>query len=170
MPRENYPKRCAFPLDERDGHLFCRGELIRPVPRIEDSPIYPSSSSYRDGAGKPVWLYLGRNGGMSIPLGHERETFSRLLGSEWHLLSLYQCANCRRWTVGSTSHCSPDCEDATKQAKRQERVEARASARSGRHCPICNTPLDPQRATRAYCSNRCRQLAYRQRAAAEGAA
>lgn len=34
-------------------------------------------------------------------------------------------------------------------------------------CQWCDEPLDPQRSTRAYCSDRCKQAAYRQRKRAE---
>jgi hypothetical protein len=49
-----------------------------------------------------------------------------------------------------------------------KRSEARAKARAGRTCAACGEPIDAQRATKRYCSTRCRMRGHRRsRPAAE---
>jgi hypothetical protein len=43
------------------------------------------------------------------------------------------------------------------------RGERRLAARQSATCHQCGKPLDAERSTKAYCSNACRQAAYRKR-------
>ena len=49
-------------------------------------------------------------------------------------------------------------------AAAKARSQARAKVRAGRRCKTCSKPMKAQRATRQYCSVRCRVTAFRARA------
>jgi hypothetical protein len=122
---------------------------------------------------------------------HESEGFKRLqaLGlygpaedypsatlPEAHSWRLKSCSRCRRkfYRVGrhAGNFCSDHCAtEAAKPALKRKiarqtaaRSKKREAARAGRSCSTCGTPMTAQRATKRYCSERCRVAAYRKAA------
>jgi endogenous inhibitor of DNA gyrase (YacG/DUF329 family) len=137
--RKNYPKPCAFWLDERDGRLWCGEHDIAPVP-----------VSLR-------WQTWER-------IGTDRARLMRAaVGHGWHLYAIYRCQRCGRWAAGSGFlWCSDECRrsDVAQQA-RDRRAQRATAARPMVNCSTCGAPIEAQRATRKFCSNRCRQAAHR---------
>ena len=58
-----------------------------------------------------------------------------------------------------------DCADAQKKARRNRRLAHGRAAERGefRHCDHCGETYEPKRTDARYCSQACRQRAYRQR-------
>jgi hypothetical protein len=79
-----------------------------------------------------------------------------------------RCARCRSWFYGPTrARLCPACLKSEREtaltALNARRAGRRLKARLGVTCRQCGEPLDAERSTKAYCSNACRQEAYRVR-------
>ena len=82
------------------------------------------------------------------------------------------CVHCGRRFYYHYRYRSQWCSDLCARKARAPRIvaavkarsEARAKARAGRTCETCGKPIKAQRATRQYCSVRCRVTAFRARA------
>jgi endogenous inhibitor of DNA gyrase (YacG/DUF329 family) len=80
------------------------------------------------------------------------------------------CSRCGRqfFSTGYVDYCSNQCQQADRNERRREqRAQERASRRrEPGKCVVCGTKLvDQVRSTLRYCSDACRQQAYRSRAA-----
>jgi hypothetical protein len=67
------------------------------------------------------------------------------------------------------SYCSHECQQANRNEQRAEQRERERQRRQRKpiKCARCGKRVPPERSTRRYCSDACRQAAYRQRQAAE---
>jgi hypothetical protein len=82
------------------------------------------------------------------------------------------CRHCGRRFYHHHRHWSKWCSDLCVQKARAPRIvaavkarsQARAKVRAGRRCETCGKPIKAQRATKQYCSVRCRVTALRARA------
>jgi hypothetical protein len=63
-------------------------------------------------------------------------------------------------------YCSRECQQADRNGRRAEQREQERQRRDREPimCAQCGNPVPPERSTRRYCSDACRQRAYRQRA------
>ena len=138
--RKNYPKACAFRLDERDGRLWYGEHDIARVP-----PFLR-------------WQTWER-------IGTDRARLMRVaVGHGWHLQALYRCQHCGWWAAGSGFlWCSDACRrSGVARQARERRARRVATARPKMViCSTCSAPIEAQRTTRKFCSNRCRQAAHR---------
>jgi hypothetical protein len=81
------------------------------------------------------------------------------------------CHHCGRRFYYHYRYRSKWCSDTCAQAAQAPRIaaavkarsQARAKARAGRRCKTCGKPIKAQRATKQYCSVRCRVTALRAR-------
>jgi len=81
------------------------------------------------------------------------------------------CSRCERtffYAAGGASYCSKKCEqDDRNERRREQRALQRAEVqreRTPRSCAVCGRPLTDQvRRTKRYCTDGCRQKAYRRR-------
>jgi hypothetical protein len=87
---------------------------------------------------------------------------------------LHRCVGCGAPFIAPPSArlCSDECRDAGKRESRAREIAKRSQRRNERRaalnveCRQCGKPVEgPSRSTRGYCSNACRQAAYRERAA-----
>jgi hypothetical protein len=105
-----------------------------------------------------------------------------LLGISSRCYRLHTCKTCSRDFLGSPSarYCSPECRKPAQMAAAAKQEAQRAEGRReemARHgfCGCCGKPLRERKRLREvdvrpnYCSNACRQRAYRQRKAGDGA-
>lgn len=79
-------------------------------------------------------------------------------------LTLQECDCLQRW-LSSPSH--PDPQQADQRRQLLDKVTAaRQLALQEQNCPVCNQPFTQLKQGRSgrYCSNACKQKAYRQRA------
>ena len=82
------------------------------------------------------------------------------------------CRHCGRRFYHHHRHGGKWCSDLCAREARAPRIaatvktrsQARAKARTGRRCETCGKPIKAQRATKQYCSVRCRVTAFRARA------
>ena len=152
----SYPTKGVWKLDETDGVLQYRGRPIGAIadlriPRGYDpeNPWHPLGSRHFEAA-----RVLLRQEGIANPL----------------LYAIYRCKNCRSWAIGNGSiTCSAECRRAYRaRAAREPRAKVRGTT-TRTTCVVCGGPLGAQRASRRYCSNRCRQTDYRNRQWAKSA-
>jgi hypothetical protein len=153
MQRRPYPTKGKYRLDDVAGMLYYHGQEIGPVALL-----------HRIQFGDHVW-YSVRTG------GYHFQRMMDVLRQEGIpnplLYAFYQCAGCGGWGAGSGYlWCSAECQKADRAAKVRQR---RAAARVQPHdrCVICDDKLPASRTTRRYCSDRCRQAAYRTRIRAQ---
>ena len=91
-------------------------------------------------------------------------------GDQYRLLRrrLLHCQHCKRKFYGrwrNVKFCSPACLQAERNKTRREDREDRLSELRERTCEHCGEEMPGlERASRRYCSNRCRQAAHRARA------
>jgi hypothetical protein len=85
------------------------------------------------------------------------------------------CHHCFKdfYRIGSHGrYCSDICAKEAARPARQRRIEKqtriktqkRAATRAGRECLTCGVPMEAARATKRYCSDRCRVAAHRNKA------
>lgn len=72
-----------------------------------------------------------------------------------------KCATCGCWPFEPANHwatysCSTACTKALKRARTRDEPEPRS-------CEVCDTKFTPERSDARFCSDACRQFAYRQR-------
>jgi hypothetical protein len=88
-----------------------------------------------------------------------------------HHHARFACSRCGAWHLGKSHFCHIcwDC-SATKQTTLAHntrndalRAEMRAAKRAPATCRHCGQALTSSRSTKAYCSDACRQAAYRER-------
>jgi hypothetical protein len=137
-----YPAKGAHRLDEADGQLFYQGRLIGPTPDRRYSGIEDRIVSF----------------------GHAlHRQLEAAIGSGFN----FYAARCRHWATGSGYiWCSPECRSAGRAQVERDRRSKATAERPQATCPMCGTPVRLQRSTRRFCSNACRQAAYRSRPAA----
>ena len=93
------------------------------------------------------------------------------------------CSKCRRAFYrcgsrdpGSSKYCSDGCAKKAAEPQRKRtiarqvarRAETRAKARANRKCQSCGEPMEAARATKLFCSTRCRVAGHRGRAGRPG--
>jgi endogenous inhibitor of DNA gyrase (YacG/DUF329 family) len=61
------------------------------------------------------------------------------------------------------SYCSRECQQADRNERRREQRHDRKPISKPIKCARCGKRVPPERSTRRYCSDACRQQAYRQR-------
>jgi hypothetical protein len=66
--------------------------------------------------------------------------------------------------------CSPECRSTGRARIERERRVRTAKTRPPSNCTACGKPLTAQRSSRRFCSDACRQAAYRERKCAPSAA
>jgi endogenous inhibitor of DNA gyrase (YacG/DUF329 family) len=76
-----------------------------------------------------------------------------------------QCARCNRpfFAYDAVSYCSRECQQADRNERRREQRHDRKPISKPIKCARCGKRVPPERSTRRYCSDACRQQAYRQR-------
>lgn len=130
-----------------------------------------------------VWKYseIGVVGDARVALCERCIPHSRaaaVIDWEWIAKDYGRCEYCAREVFEVIEHsdgraygrvphprhitCSERCRDRLRSARR---AAAAAEERAGRTCEACGDPFTPRRADARYCSNACRQDAYRQRKA-----
>jgi hypothetical protein len=118
---------------------------------------------------------LAKAEGLSLPEArkrlpdlHDRLGQNRVLTMWSRSLHLIRCRDCGEPFVGKLSkfkRCGA-CRETLKPVKRRGPTELslmRAEARASLRCLRCEKPVAASRSTRKYCSESCRQLAYRDR-------
>jgi len=138
--KHNYPVKCAFRLDERDGRLYYAEHEIGPVP--------------------PPWR-PGLTWAIASP--ETRGRLSKAIGPRWDFQGIYRCRQCNHWAAGSGfTWCSPECRLQGAAKRLRDYRAAQAKKRADRAvCTECGAPMQAMRRTRKFCSDRCRQAAHR---------
>ena len=138
--KHNYPVKCAFRLDERDGRLYYDEHEIGPVP--------------------PLWR-PGLTWAKASPETHGR--LSKAIGQGWNFQGIYRCRRCGHWAAGSGfTWCSPECRrQGVAKRLRDYRAAQTKKRAAGAVCAMCGNPMQAMRGTRKFCSDRCRQAAHR---------
>jgi hypothetical protein len=96
--------------------------------------------------------------------------YRSLTDASFGLSQWKNCAHCHDEFYGrrNVKFCSPLCQQAERNETRREWRQWERENRQGklpeRTCEHCRGPMQVQRASRRYCSNRCRQAAHRARA------
>jgi predicted nucleic acid-binding Zn ribbon protein len=163
-----------FKLDEIDGVLHYQGVPIVAVAELEQhDPEY----SWK---GIPSWRARINLPPLSISTGGAEQYESRFyfIGSGWsaveaaleaagivrpYVYPLRRCNVCDGWAAGGGAGvCSDVCRKVYRAGRARER-RARARVAATETCVVCGAPLDMQRTSRRFCSNRCRQAEYRKR-------
>jgi len=67
------------------------------------------------------------------------------------------------WTLYGLLHCRPEFATAAELRREVARLRAEVAYQSAEPCPGCGTRVWPGLKGRVYCSNACRQRAYRRR-------
>jgi hypothetical protein len=99
----------------------------------------------------------------------DTEQTRRDLAHGLHHYELRQCSRCSRSFFthhsGGVLYCSRECQQADRNERRAERRkrERQHHPRKPIKCAHCGKRVPPERSTRRYCSDACRQAAYRKR-------
>jgi hypothetical protein len=164
--------RCA--VEERDGRLYVAGAQINVSAQIEGWRAM--DEAHRSFSRSGVTLDADTLDRIDDALTAEAAAAgaNRPVGLD-PSARLHRCGACSAPFIAYASArlCSAECRTASKRAsqrkasaKRTIRLDERRAALQVR-CRQCGEPVEsPSRASRAFCSNVCRQAAYRARAAA----
>ena len=106
-----------------------------------------------------------RPGGQARAMGRVRKSRVAVVTPDTQA----SCHHCGRRFYFHYRYRSKWCSDLCARKARAPRMAAvvkarsaaRAKARAGRKCKVCGKPIKAQRATRQYCSVRCRVTAHR---------
>jgi endogenous inhibitor of DNA gyrase (YacG/DUF329 family) len=141
--RRPYPTKGAWRLNEIGGVLHYRGTAIIEVDELKETPVPGTPSIY--GSHHKVFSIL-------------RKALQADAIADPHLYAFYRCVQCNVWAAGSgTTFCSKECRNLHRRAQRAAREKPSAI------CETCGGQVAAERSNRRYCSNRCRQKAYRAR-------
>jgi hypothetical protein len=160
-------------VEERDGGLYAAGVRIHPdderaaFEAATDARLRRSLRKY--GAPLSVRTFCRIDDGLNAQ--------AQAAGSNMPVglvdgLRLKRCARCAVWFIAlaPVRLCSDSCRAAAKREANVKQIAKRTEARQRRReslqvaCQMCGQPVEkPSRSTRAFCSNACRQAAYRAR-------
>lgn len=142
----------AIHLDEEDTHLDFRGLVLklRSVFREENPP----QRLYASWRGEYFWR-------------------SEYLSDAKNKLFLKKCQTCQTFYICGhplSRYCSEECSPATKISKETKKQynskyyrKKRKAQLGSRNCDFCGQEFYPQRATKQFCSDKCRKAKSRQR-------
>ena len=102
-------------------------------------------------------------GGMLFSI---RDNYKQLLGSREFpdRYKVHECLTCGQYFLSHVNSglCSDECRNKRKtNVAGVKRANERHAALASTTCSICGASVNPDRKTRAYCSNACRQKAHR---------
>jgi endogenous inhibitor of DNA gyrase (YacG/DUF329 family) len=159
--------QCA--VEERDDGLYVAGVRIDAEVEAERAEVAATEAARRSHrwsgvplAERTVWKVdaLAAASGSNVPVYLS------------HKARLHRCARCGAPFLAhpSARGCSEECRTAFRRESQRKQIAKRTIKRVERRaalkveCRQCGKPVDaPSRSTRAFCSNACRQAAYRAR-------
>jgi hypothetical protein len=159
MTRAPHTPSVTEPLGVSAGSFYQRC-----VAAVENDRCFECGIDLGDGPVYLSYFYCQPHGRLLVP-------FCERCGQHRHLGAVparYACTSCGRPVVRTTDSvwrvldvcCSRRCYAAARTRQARER---RRRARADRVCDTCGETFTPSRSDAVYCSNACRQRAYRGR-------